>query len=492
MNETKAKSPGRMKLSEYIAYACGEGGYTMQNTIIASYMVMYFTNAVGINAMVIGTMTLVCRIVDAFTDIGFGALADRTNTRLGKFKPWYMCSVIPTCIAFLLLFFVPGSIGSGSAMAVLWMYIMYILWGSVFGTIDYTWLNAAPAVSTADPRERRNMSTWRQWAASAIGVVVSYTGVNLIIQFNIPEAIAMSEQMGGEIPPQALAMNFRHGYMMMGLIVGGISLVLFIVSAIFTQERVKAAPGEKASVSFKEGFKAVKGNRLLWGALLCNCMMFVFATMTTGITSYFYQSYYGNPQVIATVMGTGGLIGLVFNTVATPILNQKFTKDVLHVIASAGLILGLAIIFLGAPGGSLVPYIVGWSIFQSMIQLANVLFFRTVPEAIDYGEWKNGVYAPGIISSIISFFQKVGMGLAAFLLTAVLTLCGLQEGAMMQTPEFASKIHVAYLVVPSVCVLLTFIGYFIVRSVPKSEMLQMRRDLAEKRGVEFDEKTALN
>lgn len=517
----KENKLGKMSVFEYIGYCCGEMGYTMQNTIIASYMVMYFTNAVGIAPLVIGTMTLVCRIVDAFTDVGFGMLADRTNTKLGKFRPWYLGSIIPCSIAFVLVFFVPDGIGTGSAMAVLWMYIMYILWGSVFATINYTWLNAQPAVATADPLERRNMSTWRQWGASLIGVVVSYLGIDMIIKFNIPKMMAAAggPPMGAGGPPAGMdmaaggppadmaaaggemmgamaasPMSFRYGYMMMGLIVGGISLVLMIIAGIACKERVKAAKDEQASVPFKTGIKVIKGNKLLWGALLMNVTMFFMATYTTGMTGYFYENYYGDPSAIGGIMAAGGIIGLVFNTLVTPILNKKLRSEKIHIIAVAGIIVAFAIIFFSPKNRIL--YIIGWGVFQSMIQLANAMFFRTLPDAIDWGEWKHGIYAPGVVSSFTSFVQKIGMGIASFLLTAVLALIGYDEtlavSGQLQSAATVEGIHVAYFVGPCVIVLLTFIGYFIIRSVSKSEIIQMRKDLAEKRGVEFDEKTALN
>ena len=65
----------------------------------------------------------------------------------------------------------------------------------------------------------------------------------------------------------------------------------------------------------------------------------------TGLTSYFYTNYVGNPMVIATVMGTGGLVGLAINTVITPFLNKRFQKEVLHVIAIIGLIISLIILY---------------------------------------------------------------------------------------------------------------------------------------------------
>ncbi|MDO4735032.1 MAG: MFS transporter, partial [Lachnospiraceae bacterium] len=87
----------KMKWYHYLGFAFGEMGYTIQNTFVASYMLVYFTQIMRIDGLVFGTMTLVCRIVDAFTDLGFGVLADRTKkNKWGKFKPWYACSIIPT------------------------------------------------------------------------------------------------------------------------------------------------------------------------------------------------------------------------------------------------------------------------------------------------------------------------------------------------------------------------------------------------------------
>ncbi len=475
----KEKSTGRVRIKEYFGYACGEMGYTMENTIIASYMVMYFTNAVGIAPMVVGAMTMLCRFVDAFTDIGFGILADKTKTKMGKFRPWYMGSIIPTTIAFFLLFNVPGKIGSGSAMAVLWMYIFYILWGSFFGTVDYTWLNAHTSVATAKPTERRNFSTWRMWGTSLAGVIVGFLGVNLIIKFNMPLVM----QSGGGSP-----MNFRHGYMMMALIIGVITLALFIISVVTTKERV--VPPETQKGRFRDGFKAVKGNRLLVGALLVNVTMFILATYTTGLTSYFYNDYYGDPNVIANVMTIGGIIGLVFNTVVGPIINKKFRKEVIHIIALVGIVAAFLILFV-APIGNIVVFIIGWGLFQCMVPLGACMFYRTLPDAVDYGEWKNGVYAPGLLSSLSSFIQKIGMGVASLLFTAVLTFVGYDAALPEQTAETLQGIHIAYFVGPVAIMCCTLIGYFIVLSVKKGDILQMRKELAEKRGVEYDEKNAL-
>ena len=97
------ENTNKMKWYHHLGYALGEMSYTIENTFIASYMVLYFTTTIGIPALTIGTLTLVCRIIDAFTDLGFGMLADRTKkNKMGKFKPWYVGSLILTAISFFL------------------------------------------------------------------------------------------------------------------------------------------------------------------------------------------------------------------------------------------------------------------------------------------------------------------------------------------------------------------------------------------------------
>lgn len=475
----------KMRLWHYIGYACGELSYTLENTFVASYMVMYFTTAIGVSALAVGTMTLVCRIIDAFTDIGFGMIADRTKkNKYGKFKPWYMGSLIPTAVAFVFVFAVPNSIGTGSAMAVLFMYIMYILFGSIFATVNFQWLSAQTIVCTDDPKEKRTMTTWRQWAAAFAGVVISYLGVNLILEFN-----GASMMMG------------RKGYMITAIIVSAICLVLGIVSCALSKERAtlgmwgalesanKEVQHAHQKLSLKDEFKVLKGNKLLWGALVINVFVFMMATSATTLTSYFYTYTCGTPASIATVMTTGCILGTIVNTVVAPFLSQKLGRNALYLISGGMMIIGWAITWFSH--GNITVLIVGWTVFQSFIQLFNAIIFRSIPDAVDWAEWKYGISAPGIVASFVSFAQKIGMGVATFIVTAALTLVGYQEGIAAQTDATRLGIYYLYPCLPIAYILLTLIGFFLINSIKKSELIQMRKDLNAKRGLEFDEKNAI-
>ena len=103
---------------EYVGYAAGMAGYQMQNSIMNQYLLIFCTNVLGITALAAGTMTFACKFIDAVTDLFFGTLGDRTHSRWGSYKPWYVVCAIPACVAFIFLFTKPGFTYSGNSCRV--------------------------------------------------------------------------------------------------------------------------------------------------------------------------------------------------------------------------------------------------------------------------------------------------------------------------------------------------------------------------------------
>jgi GPH family glycoside/pentoside/hexuronide:cation symporter len=461
MEELKLKDPNRMRIYEYAGYAAGNTAYTLQTMVIASYMLMFWTTSAGIPAMAVGVMMLVCRIVDAFTDIGFGLVADRTHTRMGSFKPWYLIHIIPMCVFFVLMFFVPGSIKANTSSAIAYMYIVYLLYGSVFATISYTAIGAFTSVQTANPKERRFMVIARQWSSSVAGVLSSLLAMPMILRFGKFDTTS------------------AEGYLGMSLVMGVITLALFIFSGITVKERVPLNPGKK--VPLKDSIKTFRGNYLAWGALVVNLCLLMMATLGSGFTSYYYVYYKGDPTAIATVMTIAGVFGMIFNTIVTPIIINKMERKRSYILTVIVIIIAYVITYLCK--GQLIWLIVGQCMFQSMIQLASSFVYRVIPDAVDYGEWKSGVSAPGAINTAISFIQKVGMGVGTFIITAVLTLVGFNATVMVQSPATAEGIRAAYSIMPIICMLVSLIGVALVKKVSAEKMAQVRQELMERRGI---------
>ena len=100
----------KVKLGEKLAFAMGDVGCNFIWTVVGSFLTMYYTDSVGITAGVVGTIMLVTRILDGFSDLGMGAIIDRTHTRWGKARPWILRTAPLMAIGLILLFSVPSSL----------------------------------------------------------------------------------------------------------------------------------------------------------------------------------------------------------------------------------------------------------------------------------------------------------------------------------------------------------------------------------------------
>jgi GPH family glycoside/pentoside/hexuronide:cation symporter len=207
----------------------------------------------------------------------------------------------------------------------------------------------------------------------------------------------------------------------------------------------------------------------------------MMATLGSGFTSYYYVYYKGYPTAIATVMTIAGVFGMIFNTIVTPIIINKMERKRSYILTVIVIIIAYVITYLCK--GQLIWLIVGQCMFQSMIQLASSFVYRVIPDAVDYGEWKSGVSAPGAINTAISFIQKVGMGVGTFIITAVLTLVGFNATVMVQSPATAEGIRAAYSIMPIICMLVSLIGVALVKKVSAEKMAQVRQELMERRGI---------
>ena len=119
-------------LWEKLAFAVGDGGCNFVWTTIGSFLTLYYTDSVGISAAVIGTIMLLTRLLDGITDLGMGAVIDRTRTRWGKARPWVLWSAVPMGLGLVLLFNVPGSLSGSGKIA--YAAVTYTLMAAVIYT----------------------------------------------------------------------------------------------------------------------------------------------------------------------------------------------------------------------------------------------------------------------------------------------------------------------------------------------------------------------
>ena len=203
-----------LKLKEKIGYACGDVASNFYWRVFDVFLFIFYTDVFGLSAAAVGTMMLVTRLIDAISDPFMGALADRTHTKFGKFRPYLLWGIIPLFAAGVLTFTVPDFDDSGK---LIWAYGTYI-----FMMLAYTFINvpygALLGVITGDSQQRTTLTSFR--------FIGAFTGGSLVAYFT-PELVSF---FGG--------VDEVKGWQMTMALYGGIAAILFVISFLSTKERI--------------------------------------------------------------------------------------------------------------------------------------------------------------------------------------------------------------------------------------------------------------
>ena len=171
----------KVKLGEKLAFAMGDVGCNFIWTVVGSFLTMYYTDSVGITAGVVGTIMLVTRILDGFSDLGMGAIIDRTHTRWGKARPWILRTAPLMAIGLILLFSVPSSLSDTGK--IVYAVITYI----ILAVFIYTACNLAYStllsLVTGRQDDRTSMTSIRYIFVYAVMILISYVTTPMVNEF---------------------------------------------------------------------------------------------------------------------------------------------------------------------------------------------------------------------------------------------------------------------------------------------------------------------
>ena len=168
-----AQSNGKpFGIRDKLGYMFGDFGNDFTFIFASSFLMVFYTNVLGIDPKMVGVLFLVARIVDAFTDIGMGRIVDRLPaSKDGKFRPWIKRICIPVALASFLMY--QSSLAAAPmTVKIMYMFVTYILWGSLLYTaINIPYGSMASAI-TDDPRQRAELSTFRSMGATFASVII--------------------------------------------------------------------------------------------------------------------------------------------------------------------------------------------------------------------------------------------------------------------------------------------------------------------------------
>ena len=435
-------------LSEKIGYGLGDMASSMYWKIFSAYLPFFYTNVFGLPLEVAGALFLVTRLWDAVSDPMMGALADRTRSRWGKYRPWLLVMSLPFALCGVLLLTTPDFSSQGKTI---WAFVTYILMMTVYTAINVPY-GSMLGVMTDDSREKTVFSSYRMFFA--------YVGSFIVLGAWEPTIKYFNNLLGtADYPGSPRAWQ----YAMIGVAL--VCLLLFLLTFLLTKERVRTTP--KASLLSDLGTLLRNGP---WWILLGAVLFFNLMNAARYTTiPYYFSSVIAADTLLSlagyTLAFTSGLfflIGEVANlpgvALATP-LTMRFGKKTTFIAALILLIpLNAAFYF--------IPPTVGGYWTMLLLQVAvciltgvlSPLMWSMYADISDYAEHRFHTAATGLIFSSSSMAQKFGGALGSAAVMWLLAAVGYDTAATTtQTPQAISGLRLLISILPAAISLISLL-----------------------------------
>jgi glucuronide carrier protein len=403
---------------QYVGYAAGDAANNLTFSMASMFLLLYYTDVVGISAAAVGTLFLVVRAWDAVADITTGRIVDRTRTRWGKFRPFLLFGSLPLLLLTVALFSVPD-MGTGSSL--FYAYITYALFGFAYSMVNIPYGSLASAM-TQLPDERAKLATVR---------VLGTNLAILLLVFVVAPQIENSDDL-------------QRSLTIITMSLAAVGFCLYFFTFITAREQVRQDEG---AVGFGQVLHMARENRPLVVLCLVSLLFLTgwFCVLTVG--AYYARDVLGNASyfgVITLVQTVAALIAAVF----VPLLVKTFGKKASY-IAAAGLA-GAGGIGIGLSPESVpaIP-IAFFGLFGMGIGVVNTLVFALAADTVEYGEWKSGVRAEGAIYSLFSFSRKLGQAVGGAAAAYTIGLGGYVASAEQQSDSAVNAVKLAAGLLPA-------------------------------------------
>ena len=446
-------------------------GYMLGNVandftfIFASlYLQVFYTDVLGINAVLVGTMFLVARLVDAFTDTAMGRICDKTKaTKNGKFRPWLLRACGPVALASFLMYQTFAT-GLSMPLRIVYMFVTYLLWGSICYTCINIPYGSMASVMSNEPDDRASLSTFR-----GVGSMIPQILVGVVV----PMFLYTTLEDGTKVANASM-------FPTIALIMSIAAAACYIICYFMCTERVKVTEAGK-SVSFADTVKALAGNRALIGISLVFICYLGAQMLNQTINNYIFKDYFGDTTGLSVMNAAGFAPALILAPCAVP-LARKFGKKELGIFASGMGTVAFGALFLMRTTNMwlyTVINIVGLLGFG----LFNLIIWAFVSDVIDDQEVRTGTRDDGTIYAVCSFARKLGQAIASALGGWSLGWIGYVEGSLSgQAQSVKDGIYNIATLVPMILYLAVGICLIVIYPLNKKKVNQNAAELKARRG----------
>ncbi|MBN6149228.1 MFS transporter [Xanthomonas sp. AmX2] len=441
----RADAPLRWK--EKFGYGIGDMGFNFYWANISAFLLIFYTDTMGLPAAAVGTMILLTKVVDAITDPVMGAIADRTRSRWGKFRPYLLFAAVPMAVSGVLAYTTPALDQDGR---LLWAYATFMLLMLMYTVISIPY-SALSGVITSDSQQRTTLISFRFIAAFAGTTLVNYATLDMVRWFG-----------GGD---DAL------GWQRTMMVYGVVAVVLFVTVFATTRERVQPLPQQRSPVL--QDIADLLRNPPWRVLFVLALIIMVSIVMRGGAGVYYFKYYIGRPELTGWFLGSYS-VALAVGAAATPLLTRRFDKRRLMMAL-------MAIVGVLSCAMFLIPREAIWALFAMNILIGlalgpkSPLAFSMYADTADYTEWKSGRRATAMTFSAATFSQKLGGALASACIAWMLAGMGYVAN---QAQSDASQLGIVLLltVIPGLVALL---AAWTMRFYPLSDamLVQIQQEL---------------
>ena len=435
---------------ERLAYGSGGFAFNMINGIIGSFMTIFFTSAMGLNAGIIATILAVSKIFDGISDLIMGRIVDKTETKMGKARVWLLRMCIPFAISTMLLFYVPTSFPD--MVKYVYVFLIYNITNAVCLTGMLVPFYSMVGLVTSNSYERGLLGNIQQIFQTLGNVFVNSTFVILLTKF--------SENPNTIYTQRSFTFTIA--------IYCAIMVVVSLFCVFNTKERVKV--GAQASEETKkeqkngnamEAVKALLSNKYWLLLTLGNFVVFaiiIFYAMGTVFFSQYVLYDMGQYGMLANAISIAQF-AIMF---VTPVMMTKISKENIYTFG----MLVMAIGFFGSALFTTPALLIGSNVLKGVgVGLAGGMALGMVADTVTYGRLKTGVDTVGMGNAGISAAQKIGLGLGQAVFGWVLAAAGLDAAldaqGIAQPQSVSTAIKFMYGWVPAIMAAAMFVIFLL-------------------------------
>ncbi|OZA93458.1 MAG: hypothetical protein B7X57_04965 [Erythrobacter sp. 34-65-8] len=450
----------RVGVAEKLGYGVGDLANGLYLNFFGFFLLYFFVDLGGLAPAAVGLMLLLTKLVDAVTDPMMGALADRTRTRWGRYRPYLLWGAIPLGITGTAVFAAPASLSTGETLV--WAYATYTL-----AMLAYTMVNVpyGGLLGVISPKasERASVAAYRMVFSSLAGIAIGVLGTTLV------------RELGGGDEARGIFLTMA--------CIAAVGTACILVTFATTRERIPH-PAVNGSVLGDMSALVRTGP---WLAVAAAAILGVLAIASRAGSALFWFKYVagddGTPVLLfldrVALFYTALALGQVTGVIAGNLLQRRFEKRDLVIAAGALKVIGIVVFYL-------VPLDAVW--WQTLAQLVvgigfgvlMVLAFAMFTDIAEYVDWKTGLQMTGLVVSASIFAVKAGVAFGSAVPGFLFSATGFVAG-VSQSPEALLGIEFAFALVPVMALLPAAIAMLFYR-LDRATVAQLETELAARRG----------